>query len=176
MSRARHEDWQLLDLEPGADLTEVNKALRFRRSLYQPDALATYNLLDEEERTRMLDRIDDAYRRITGGEPPPFHGPQAVKTQPEAPVEPAMESEPDPRSEPGAVLRYHRRRRGLTLEQVAEETKIRPALLDQLEAERVDDLPAAVFVRGHVLQVARALGVADPNDLAARYLAKLKLD
>ncbi len=176
MSRARHEDWQLLDLEPGADLNEVSRALRFRRSLYRPDALATYNLLDDDERARMLDRIDDAYRRITGSEPPPFRGPQAVTPPSDASAGASDGPEPDPRTEPGAVLRFHRRRRGLTLEQVAEETKIRPALLEQLESERVDDLPAAVFVRGHVLQVARALGVADPNDLAARYLAKLKLD
>ncbi len=71
MSNARYEDWKLLDLSPGADLAEVNRALQFRRSIYQPGALATYNLLEEDERLRMLDRIDEAYRRITGTEPPP---------------------------------------------------------------------------------------------------------
>ena len=58
MKQARYEDWRLLNLEPGADLTEVNRALHFRRSLYQPGALATYNLLEEDERVRMLARID----------------------------------------------------------------------------------------------------------------------
>ena len=49
MSHPRHEDWQLLDLSPDADLDEINRALHFRRSLYQPGALATYNLLEEDE-------------------------------------------------------------------------------------------------------------------------------
>jgi flagellar biosynthesis protein FlhG len=176
MSRARHEDWQLLDLEPGADLAAVNKALRFRRSLYQPDALATYNLLEEDERSRMLERIDDAYRRITGSEPPPFRGPQAVSPAVEEPPETPTGSPPDARTEPGALLRYHRRQRGLTMAQVAAETKIRPALLEQLESERIEDLPAAVFVRGHVLQYARALGIDNANELAALYIARHQLD
>lgn len=176
MSEPRYEDWQLLDLSPGAELPEVNRALHFRRALYQPGALATYNLLDEDERVRMLDRIDEAYRRITGNTPPPNRGPQAPPADTEIETDAASGPPPDPRTEPGSFLRYHRRRRGLTLEHLATETKIRPVLLVQLESEAVDELPAAVFVRGHVLQVARALELSDPNEIAARYLAKVKVD
>lgn len=176
MTQPRYEDWMLLELSPGAELSEVNQALHYRRALYQPGALATYNLLEEDERIRMLDRIDEAYRRITGAEPPPNRGPQpapnATDDQPEAPAGPP----PDPRAEPGALLSHHRRAKGLSLEQLAAETKIRAVLLRQLETEAVDELPAAVFVRGHVLQYARALGLSDPNEIAARYLAKVKLD
>lgn len=175
MSHARYEDWRLLDLEPGAELAAVNRALHFRRSLYHPDALATYNLLDEDERTRMLDRIDEAYRRITGNEPPPTRSPSSASTA-EKTVEKPTGPAPDPRTEPGAFLRHHRRSHGLSLEHLSAETKIRMSLLEQLESEMIDLLPEAVFVRGHVLQYARALGLEDPNELAARYLAKVKLD
>ena len=176
MSHARYEDWQLLDLSPGAELSEVNQALHFRRALYQPGALATYNLLEEDERLRMLDRIDEAYRRIIGNDPPPSRGPQPVPAPTEARAEPPTGPRPDPRTEPGALLRYHRCAKGLTLEHLAIETKIRAVLLEQIESEVTDELPAAVFIRGHVLQYARALGLNDPNELAARYLAKVKLD
>ena len=176
MSHARYEDWKLLDLSPGADLSEVNRALHYRRALYQPGALATYNLFDEDERLRMLERIDEAYRRITCSEPPPNHGSQPSRVADEADTEALSGPPPDSRAEPGAHMRYHRRAKGLTLEQLATETKIRATLLAQIESEAVDELPAAVFVRGHVLQYARALGLSDPNETAARYLAKLKLD
>ncbi len=176
MSRARYEDWLLLDLAPGAALPAVNQALHYRRALYQPGALATYNLFDEDERTRMLDRIDEAYRRITGNEPPPARGQQPSFTERATDHDPPIGSAPDPRTEPGAFLSHHRRAKGLNLEQLAAETKIRAVLLQQIEAEAVDDLPAAVFVRGHVLQYARALGLPDPNEIAARYLAKVKVD
>jgi hypothetical protein len=175
MSRARYEDWRLLDLSPGADLAEVNRALHFRRSLYHSGSLATYNLLEDDERERMLERIDEAYRRITGNEPPPTRPSQSsasTRAVDEKPAGPA----PDPRSEPGALLRYHRRRRGISLEQLAADTKIRAVLIEQIEREVVEALPAAVFVRGHVLQLARALALSDPNAIAAHYLAKLKLD
>jgi len=175
MSQPRYEDWRLLDLKPGADLAEVNRALHFRRSLYNPGALATYNLLDEDERTRMLDRIDEAYRRITGNEPPPTRTPSPVNAV-EKPVEKPTGPAPDPRTDPGALLKHHRRSQGRSLEQVSAETKIRVSLLEQLESEMVEELPEAVFVRGHVLQYARALGIDDPNELAARYLAKVRLD
>jgi flagellar biosynthesis protein FlhG len=175
MKQARYEDWRLLDLEPGADLQEVNRALHFRRSLYQPGALATYNLLEDDERTRMLERIDEAYRRITGNEPPPPRPPSAaiaVEKNIRKPTGPA----PDARTDPGALLQYHRRAQGLSLEHLSAVTKIRVSLLEQLESEMIDELPEAVFVRGHVLQYAKALGLDDPNELAARYLAKVKLD
>jgi hypothetical protein len=176
MTHARYEDWQLLELTPGADLSEVNRALHFRRALYQPGALATYNLLDEDERLRMLERIDEAFRRITGHEPPPNRSPQPVDTPTETKARSPIGPPPDAKTEPGALLRHLRRTKGLTLEQLATETKIRASLLEQIETEAVNELPAAVFVRGHVLQYARALGLGDPNELAARYLAKVKLD
>jgi len=177
MSDPRYEDWKLLDLEPGAELTDVNRALRFRRSLYQPDALATYNLLDEDERIQMLDRIDDAYRRITGNEPPPTHSAQrSISNDDIEPVEKPTGPPPDPRTEPGAFLAHHRRANGFSIEHLAAETKIRVTLLEQLESESTGQLPEAVFVRGHVLTYARALGLDNPNEIAARYLAKVKLD
>ncbi|HSL18350.1 MAG TPA: helix-turn-helix domain-containing protein [Methylomirabilota bacterium] len=176
MSRARHEDWQLLELEPGADLAAANRALRYRRSLYQPGALATYNLLEDDERVRMLERIDEAYRRITGCEPPPDRSSQPAEAAAETPAKAPSGPPPDPSLEPGAYLRHQRLARGLSLEQLSAVTKIRSRLLAQLEVENVAELPAAVFVRGHVLQIARALGVDDANRLAAHYLAKVKLD
>ena len=54
---ARPEDWEILGLEPDADLGQIRRAYRHRRSLYEPAALATYNLLDDEEREDMIDRL-----------------------------------------------------------------------------------------------------------------------
>ena len=126
MSHARYEDWQLLDLSPGAELSEVNRGLHFRRALYQPGALATYNLLEEDERLRMLERIDEAYRRITGNEPPPGRSPQPTLTPAETKTEVPIGPRPDPRTEPGDLLRYHRRAKGLTLEHLAAVLEERP--------------------------------------------------
>ena len=50
----------------------------------------------------------------------------------------------------GSYLKQQRERAGLSLEQVAQTTKIRGTLLTSLEADRMEDLPGGVFVRGFV--------------------------
>jgi len=172
----RPEDWQILDLEPGADIGQVRRAYRHRRSLYEPAALATYNLLDDEEREDMVDRIDEAYRRIMGSEPPaaaPPPPPPPV-TKPTAVAEVPIGDAPDPVSEPGAHLRFHRTARGFTLHQIAGETKIGVAILEQIENEDFEALPAPAFVRGHVHQFARELKLADSYEFAKLYLHKMQ--
>jgi hypothetical protein len=172
----RPEDWEILGLEPGADIGQVRRAYRHRRSLYEPAALATYNLLDDEERDGMVDRIDEAYRRIMGSEPPaPAPAPPPPPfVKPSAPSEVPIGGAPDPAVEPGAHLRFHRTAKGFTLHQIAVETKIGVAILEQIEDEDFEALPAPAFVRGHVHQFARELKLADSYEFAKLYLHKMQ--
>jgi cytoskeletal protein RodZ len=59
----------------------------------------------------------------------------------------------------GDTLRRERLRLGWTLKQVADETKIRPHLLEALEEDRLDGLPSALLTRSFARQYARALGL-----------------
>jgi curved DNA-binding protein CbpA len=168
------EDWELLGLEPGADIARIRRAYRERRSLYEPVALATYSLLDEDERTEMVARIDEAYERLLAHAPaaPPAPSqapPPGLSAREEKPVGPP----PDAQRHPGHALRHLRITRGMSLPEIAAETKIGVALLGQIEEERFGSLPAAVFVRGHVQQFARQIGAADPDELAKIYVAKM---
>lgn len=172
----RPEDWEILGLEPGADVGQVRRAYRHRRSLYEPAALATYNLLDDEERSNMVDRIDEAYRRIMGANPPAAPPPQPAAHVPKtaAPTEAALRGAPDPAAEPGEFLRFHRLAKGFTLHQIATETKIGVAILERIENEDFEALPAIAFVRGHVHQFARELQVSDAYQFAKLYIAKME--
>jgi hypothetical protein len=170
----RPEDWEILGLEPGADIGQVRRAYRHRRSLYEPAALATYNLLDDEERDDMVDRIEEAYRRIMGSEPPPAPKEPPPVTPPKAASEAVIDNAPDPLAEPGAYLRFHRLAKGFTLHQIAGETKIGVAILEQIENEDFEALPAPAFVRGHVHQFARELKLGDAYEFAKFYLTKMQ--
>lgn len=171
---ARPEDWEILGLEPDADIGQIRRAYRHRRSLYEPAALATYNLLDDEEREEMIDRIDEAYRRIVGSDAAPSQPvPSEVgdsQTEATAPDDTA----PDPVLEPGSHLRHQRSIRGFTLRQIAAETKISVSMIEQIENEDFDRLPAPAFVRGHVQQIARELRLPDAEDLAKLYIHKMQ--
>jgi hypothetical protein len=170
---ATPEDWEILGLEPDADLAKVRRAHRERRALYEGETLATYNLFEDDERRELVARIDLAYERIVGCAPRADAGGLDAATataEADVPSGPA----PDPAAEPGPFLRHHRLLRGVSLHHVEVETKIGVAILERIENEDFDALPAAVFVRGHVEQFAREIGVADPAVFAKSYLKKMQ--
>ena len=69
--------------------------------------------------------------------------------------QPTLQSGPDI----GYALRSIREYRGLTLEEVAEATRVRRAYLADLEAMRLDRLPSRPFTIGYVRAYAEALGL-----------------
>lgn len=172
----RPEDWEILGLEPGADIGQVRRAYRHRRSLYEPAALATYNLLDDEEREDMVVRIDEAYQRIMDSEPaaPPAPPTPRPVAQPVEETQAPPGNAPNPASEPGAFLRHQRLTQGFTLHQIAAETKIGVVILEQIENEDFEALPAVAFVRGHVHQFGRELKLANAYEFAGLYVAKMQ--
>ena len=170
---AHPEDWELLGVEPDTDLVLVKRAFMERRALYESNTLATYNLLDDDEREEMVTRIETAYERIVGDAPQamPAEAPTpAPIQQPEVPTGPA----PDLAAEPGELLHHTRLRLGLSLHQIAIETKIGVQILEQIENEDFEALPATVFVRGHVQQFARELKLPDPGKIAQHYIEKME--
>lgn len=68
----------------------------------------------------------------------------------------------------GARLRHERELRGMSIEEVARATRIPLASLERVEADRFDDLPGEVFVRGFLRSYARAIGV-EPDEILALY-------
>jgi cytoskeletal protein RodZ len=65
----------------------------------------------------------------------------------------------------GPFLRKVREYYGITLDELCEFTKISKSYLNCLEAEEFDSLPAPAYVRGFVLQVAKAIKL--PHEKAA---------
>ena len=68
----------------------------------------------------------------------------------------------------GSELREARVQRGLTLEQVAYETRIRTRYLEALEDERFDDLPGEAYAKGFLRTYADFIGL-DGSQMLARY-------
>lgn len=67
---------------------------------------------------------------------------------------------------PGAHLRVVREQRGLSLHQVAVELHVSDFILEALERDDYPVLGGAVFVRGHLRNYARALGVPETEVLS----------
>jgi flagellar biosynthesis protein FlhG len=172
----RREDWEVLGVEPGADLEKVHRAYHTRRNLFSEGSLATYSLLGAAERTELLNRIDEAFMRISNAAADLT---AAATEGDEGELDASLAGLKTPTDligDPGAFLQHHRLVSGLTLEQVSVETKIRPNLLAAIEKEQWEKLPAPVFVRGFVLQVARLLHMEEAENLATAYVDKMRVE
>ncbi len=74
----------------------------------------------------------------------------------------------DPLLDIGAALREARESLGLTLDQIAETTRVRARHLAAIEAGAIDQLPSRPFTVGYVRAYAKALGI-DADATAARF-------
>ncbi len=94
-----------------------------------------------------------------------------------APARPAAEpgpavaepAPPDGSGWTGEALRLVREARGLTVQQVAERTKVTRHHIENIEGERFGALPAPVYLRGILLSIARELRL-DGQKVARSYL------
>jgi cytoskeletal protein RodZ len=74
----------------------------------------------------------------------------------------------------GSFLKSNREQRKMSLEEVARVTRIPTPSLESIEADRFDELPGEVFVRGFLKSYAHAVGVV-PAEVLARYTSSRRL-
>jgi hypothetical protein len=81
----------------------------------------------------------------------------------------------DPLKEPlGSYLKRQRERRGMSVAELSRVTRIPAASLEAIEAERFDELPGEVFVRGFLTAYAQAVKVL-PAEIVARYTSSRRI-
>ncbi|MGO9831563.1 MAG: helix-turn-helix domain-containing protein [Myxococcaceae bacterium] len=86
-----------------------------------------------------------------------------------APERPRMPELPPDVEFNGELLRQVREARGLTLQQLAERTRIGRSHLERVEADRYADLPPSVYLRGILVNLARELKL-DATRVSKSYL------
>src|SRR5688500_13739933 len=74
----------------------------------------------------------------------------------------------------GQYLRKHRENKRMSIEEVSRATRVPSSSVERIEADRFDELPGEVFVRGFVKSYARALSLP-PDDVLARYTASRRV-
>jgi flagellar biosynthesis protein FlhG len=162
------EDCQLLGIDTDSRLVEVERAWRNLKAVYAEGSLATYGLLEEAGRQERLEELEGAYGRIAHR----LSRPASEQSVPPAGRQDEGVPQLSPAESAGLFLRQLRESAGLTLKDVAYRTKISPMRLEQIEQERFERLPAAVYLRGFVLEYAKALGFPQPQEVAGLYLAR----
>ena len=179
MAPLRGTHYEVLGLTSSATSDEVEEAYRRCEALYGEGALATYSLLEPEEVELARARVDEAYRVLRDPERRREYDARTLEAEPE-PVTEVQEPPPPPRADPrvlpepvtGPDLRRVREERGVALKQIAITSKIGVRFLEYIEADRHEQLPAVVYLRGFLQEYARAVGL-DPQRTAGSYLSRL---
>lgn len=74
----------------------------------------------------------------------------------------------------GQLLRRQRLERRMSVEEISRATRMPMSSVERIEADRFDELPGEVFVRGFLKSYARAVGLL-PDDVLARYTASRRV-
>lgn len=88
--------------------------------------------------------------------------PAPIKSDVEIPREAQTGKEPESFEDVefrGSILKIIRERRGLSMDLIADKTKININYLENIEAEKYHQLPAEVFLKSYLSQYARFLGL-----------------
>jgi flagellar biosynthesis protein FlhG len=73
----------------------------------------------------------------------------------------------------GRLLQKVREAQGVEIDDIAKHTKIAPAYLRAIESESFTDLPAHVYTRGFVRELAKFLKL-DPTQVSRTYLRRMR--
>jgi flagellar biosynthesis protein FlhG len=175
----------------GATDEELRRAYKRQRELFQSDGLALTSLMSEAQLQVAQARIEEAHDTLLD----PLRRraydistfPEQEEDQPHTSslVDTALEAERAMLRQElvheihaetdftGALLAKVRESLGIELEEISNHTKISQAHLRAIEAEDFDKLPALVYARGFVQQVASYLKL-DPTQVSRTYLRRLR--
>jgi flagellar biosynthesis protein FlhG len=182
--------YAVLGVTRSASDEEIRRAYKRQREIYATGGLATVSLLDGEQLTGAQRKLDEAYDtlldpvRRRAFDLSTFPEPErevlsARTTRPALAAEQLMlqeelQREIGPDTEfSGALLRKVRESLGLELAEITAKTKIGRGHLQALEDERYDDLPALVYTRGFLVELAKQLRV-DPSHVQRTYLRRMR--
>jgi flagellar biosynthesis protein FlhG len=175
---------ELLEVDRGATDEEVRRANRRMREVYAPDALCCYGLYAREELVGVRSRLDEAFDVLLDpARRRPYELTVFPDTEAALPEEVPNEARtrelpPAPVISPetefdGSTLRAIRESQGLDLKQISRRTKINLAYLEAVESDDFAALPALVYVRGFVAEMAKCLRL-DPVHVAHTYVRRVK--
>ncbi|MFQ5580169.1 MAG: helix-turn-helix domain-containing protein [Nitrospiria bacterium] len=160
--------YELLEVSYNATWGEIKKAYRLAKQTYSQDSIAPYSLFDANEREMILNRIEEAYETLIDGEKRKQYNLDILKGSPELDDQTFNDTgglTSDQTDEEvllsgpisGEALKRVREKRGVSLEEIADLTKISLAYLQFLEMDHYKRLPVEVYLQSYLNQYAAIL-------------------
>lgn len=203
MVNTNYNFYEVLEINANCPQHEVTKAYERARSTYSGNNPAVYTIFSEFEARELMKLIEEAYsvlgnntlralydEKLLSGTASPsdltYNALLAISKQnlpfltvkeevrPQFKRDPSIEKMITDHLEwNGSDLKKVREYKNLSLEKMNEITKINPFYIKSIEEMDPTNLPATVFIRGYVVQIAKALGI-DEKRVADSYMKLFK--
>ncbi|WP_413569087.1 helix-turn-helix domain-containing protein [Bdellovibrio sp. HCB117] len=199
---SRYNYYEILELTANAPQHEVSAAYERARTTYSGENPAIYTIFSEQEARELLVLIEEAYQvlgnkilrniydqRLLSGRASlndltyasiieaskqVFPEQKVEKPIPTFKKDDAFEKEIAAKENwDGAFLQKVREYKQISVQRMSEITKINSYYVTAVEGMDPSGLPAVVFVRGYVVQIAKALGL-DDKKVADSYMKNFK--
>ncbi len=183
--------YEILEVSPTATAKEIQRAYEHAKETFHADSMAIYSLFSEKEMKEIQDAIEAAYGVLMDEASRRSYDQtrsQAAGTQPpEKPPETQLASKEKGASLSftglsfnvevehyrGRELKQLRERMGIELQTISKDTKISLKILESLEEEDFEKLPALVYLKGFLKNYAQSLGL-DPQKVVEDYLQSME--
>jgi flagellar biosynthesis protein FlhG len=182
--------YAVLGLTRSASDEDVRRAYKRQREIYATGGLATFSVLNAEELSAAQRKLDEAYDTLLDAARrraydlstfPEAEQPTltATTTHPALAAEQLLlqeqlQREIGPHTEfTGELLRKIRESQGLELAELSAKTRIARVYLQAIEDEHFEKLPAMVYARGFVTELAKQLHL-DPVQVQRTYLRRIR--
>jgi len=179
--------YEVLEVSPTATAKEIQMAYERAKETFHSDSLAVYSLFSEEEIHEIQAAIEEAYRVLMdealrkgydrshlqspGGQkwedPSERHGIPWEKRASLSFTDLSINAGEEIYR--GKTLKQIRERMGVDLKTISAETKINMKILEWIEEEAIEKLPALVYLKGFLRGYAQSLGL-DPQKVIEGYL------
>ena len=188
---ATPDHYSVLGIGRSSNDEEVRRAFKRQREIYATGGLATSSLLDDTELAASQARIDEAHDTLLdpvrrraydlsmfpeqdANRPEAHSVPRPALAAEQLMLQSELAREIGPDTEfTGPLLRKVRESQGIEIAEISSRTKISKAHLLALEDETYDSLPAMVYVRGFVTELAKYLRL-DPAQVQRTYLRRMR--
>jgi flagellar biosynthesis protein FlhG len=179
--------YEILEVNPTATVKEIQVAYEHAKETFHSDSLAIYSLFSEEEINEIQAAIEEAYRVLMDEalrkryDQSHFQMPGGQKWEKSSEAQriswekktslPFTDFSLDAGEEiyRGKTLRQMRERMGVDLKTISAETKISMKILEWIEDEALEKLPALVYLKGFLRGYAQSLGL-DPQKVIEGYM------
>lgn len=175
--------YELLEISPDASPEHVAKAYALAKRHFGGASLGSYSLFDSAERAEILARLEEAWRTLSDRDRRARYDRDVLgrATPGDAAASARSAPIPAPAAGPpltitdvtGSALRARRESIGVPLQEIARNTRISIAYLQFIEEDHIKGLPHDAYLRGYLVQYAKALGL-DPHTVADGYIRHAK--